>query len=373
MQSEAVVLEEPGELDVRTIGLPDPTETDVVLDVELSGVCGTDVHMYNGGMDLEFPVVPGHEFAGVIDQLGVQVEEDATGAELHEGDKITAVPSLGSETADWYSRNMPTRSTLVQNRDILGFSSLHQPPNAGGMSEYMVLPERATIYKLPDAMDVELGALVEPIAVASHALERAYPPGLPHAREGFGIGKSVAVQGAGPIGLLTLMTAAAAGAKEIIAIDMLDERLELATEFGATTVINMSEYEGEEAYFDAVRENTPGGVGPDVVVEAAGVPDALRQAIEIVHAGGTVVEAGHYAYNGEVEINPTTIVQKELDLCGSLAYSPTQFETAIALLEQCEDEVPFKELFNHRVGFDAVEEAYRKQEEGDTYRATIHP
>jgi len=371
MRANAVVMQEPGEVSVEEIELPNVGPDDVLLRVELTGICGTDVHMYNGGMDLDFPVIPGHEFAGTIEQMGENVEQDSQGAEIEEGDNLAVVPAMPGGEDDWYSRNMPARPRLSKDPDRFGFDSVGKE-YAGGMCEYTVLPPKAAYYKLPDDMDVELGALVEPLSVGMHAFERAMQPGLPHIREGFGIGQSVAVQGAGPIGLLAICSANAAGADQIIAIDAIDSRLELAGEFGATDTVDLTEY-GKEELVKTVKQLTVGNVGPDIVIEAAGVPAALEQGIELPHDGGTFVEAGHFAYNGECEINPTRIVQKELDVFGSLAYPPTQFGSAIALIDQLRDDVPFRQLFNFKTTFDDAEDAYHAQESGEAYRATIHP
>jgi len=371
MRANAVVMQEPGEVSVEEIELPNVGPDDVLLRVELTGICGTDVHMYNGGMDLDFPVIPGHEFAGTIEQMGENVEQDSQGAEIEEGDNLAVVPAMPGGEDDWYSRNMPARPRLSKDPDRFGFDSVGKE-YAGGMCEYTVLPPKAAYYKLPDDMDVELGALVEPLSVGMHAFERAMQPGLPHIREGFGIGQSVAVQGAGPIGLLAICSANAAGADQIIAIDAIDSRLELAGEFGATDTVDLTGY-GKEELVKTVKQLTVGNVGPDIVIEAAGVPAALEQGIELPHDGGTFVEAGHFAYNGECEINPTRIVQKELDVFGSLAYPPTQFGSAIALIDQLRDDVPFRQLFNFKTTFDDAEDAYHAQESGEAYRATIHP
>lgn len=364
-------MEEPGELTEQEIDLPDRSATDVLLRVKLTGICGTDVHMYNGGMDLNFPVVPGHEFAGTIEELGEEVSTDSKREKIEEGDNLAVVPLMPGGTDDWYSRNMPTRPRLNAGADRFGFESVAEQ-YTGGMSEYVVLPEKAAYYKLPDDMDLELGALVEPLSVGSHAVDRAYQPGLPHMKEGFGVGQSIAVQGAGPIGLLVMCAAKAAGAGQIIAVDAIDERLSLAEEYGATDTVNLANYNGDRL-IQHVKGLTNGVVGPDVVVGAAGVPQAVPQAIELPHDGGTFVEVGHFAYSGDVEINPTRIVQKELNIYGSLGYPPSQFATSIKLLDQLQDEVPFKTLFNHRATFETAEEAYAAQESGDAYRATIHP
>lgn len=371
MRTTAIVMEEPGEIGVQEIELPEVGPDDVLLRVELTGICGTDVHMYNGGMDLDFPVVPGHEFTGVIEEVGENVTKDSKGSTIREGDKLSVVPAMPGGSDDWYSRNMPGRPRLSEDPDRFGFDNVEKK-FAGGMSERVVLPPKAHYYRIPDDMPVELGALVEPISVGMHAFERSLQPGQPHIREGFGIGQSVAVQGAGPIGLFAIASAKAAGAGQIIAVDALDERLELAEKFGATDSVNLTEY-GEKELIDAVEELTVGNVGPDVVIEAAGVPQAVEQGIELPHDGGIFVEVGHFAYNGECELNPTRIVQKELDIRGSLAYPPTQFESAIELIGQLRDEIPFQSLFNYKTTFEDAEEAYKAQESGEAYRATIHP
>jgi len=364
-------MEEPGTLQEREIDLPEPGPDDVLLRVELTGICGTDVHMYKGDMDLDFPVVPGHEFAGVIEYVGENVQTDAKGAEIESGDRLSVVPAMLGDNADWYSRNMPGRPRLSQDSDRFGFNNV-EDQYAGGACEYVVLPPKSSFYRLPDHIDTELGALVEPISVGMHAFERAIQPGLPHIREGFGIGRSVAVQGAGPIGLTAMSAAKAGGAGQIIAIDALPDRLALAERFGATDTVNLTEHE-ENELIQIVKNLTNGNVGPDIVIEAAGVPEAVRQGIELPHDGGTFVDVGHFAYNGEVEINPTRIVQKELNVYGSLAYPPNQFESAIALIDQLQSEIPFKKLFNHRATFDEAEGAYTAQDSGEAYRATIHP
>lgn len=372
MQSTALVMETAGELTTREIEVPNLGDRDTLVRVALSGICGSDVHMNNGGMDLDFPVLPGHEFSGHVEDLGDGIETDARGEPLHEGDAVTVVPGIVCGEC-WYCNNVPTRPTTCNNRDVYGFLPLNYRQKLhGGFSEYMIADERASVYKLPKNLDVELGALAEPLSVATRAFERGHLPGMPDVREGFGIGKSVVVQGAGPIGLMSISAAKAAGAGTIISIDAIDERLSMAERFGATDSIDLTQYSGDEL-INEVKSRTSGNVGPDLIIEAAGIPDAVRQGIEIVRDGGSYVEVGHYAYNGEVELNPTRMVQKDVNIFGSLAYSPNQFETSLSLLDQLQDSVPFGELFNHKVGFQEAASAYEAQESGKAYRATIHP
>lgn len=372
MESNALVVTDAGEIERRTIAVPDPGPDDVLLRVELSGICGSDVHMRDHGVGVEYPVVPGHEFVGRVEQRGARATHDSARREIEEGDAITVVPGISCGDC-WYCDNMPTRPLTCNDRNVHGFRNVDQHPRVhGGMSEYFLLEDRAHFYRLPDSLDVELGALTEPLSVATHALERAFPPGIPHAREGFGPGRSVAVQGAGPIGLLAAAAASATGAGQVISIDMIDERLEMAERFGATETIDLREYDGD-AFVDAIAERTPSGDGPDVVIEAVGHPDAFEQALEIPHNGGTVVEVGHYFSNGEAAVDPSELIHRQLDVYGSLAYPPTQFETALSLLERTADRFPYADLFNFRAGLDEATEAFDRQASGDAYRATIHP
>lgn len=373
MKANALIMEEPGSLAQREIEIPEIGPGEVLLKVEISGICGTDVHMYEGGMDLEFPVVPGHEFSGIIEEIGDDIDADSKGEEIAVGDAATVVPGIVCNDC-WYCDNVPAKPTTCKNREVYGYFNVDEEPHGhGGFSEYLVIKDTASFYKLPDDMDVELGALAEPLSVATHALEQAYAPGMPHAREGFGPGKTIAIQGAGPVGLLATAAANNAGAGKIIAVDAVEDRLEMARTFGADEVVDIQNHDGDEELIDQVHSLTNGNVGVDVSIEAAGFPPAVRQGIEFLRDGGTLVEVGHFAYNGEVEINPTRLVQKFVDIRGSLVYPPNQFETSISLLDQLEDEVPFRDLFNHKVGFEDATDAYEKQASGEAFRATIHP
>lgn len=371
--TSAVVMEEPGHFDIREFDLPEVGPNDVLMRVELNGICGTDVHINHGGMDLDFPILPGHEFAGYVEELGDDVETDEFGRSLAEGDPITGMPFWKVEE-DWYSRNMPHREQIFTGIAGLGLEPA-ETGNVGGMSEYILMPEQTAVYKLPDSLDVTHGALAEPMSIAVHAFERAVEAGFPLVKEGIGLGSSVAVQGVGPIGLLMIAVADHAGSGQIIAVDALADRLDLAEAFGATDTVNLGEYDTDEGVISAVKEKTDSGLGPDAVIECAGVPQAVAQGIEMPHDGGYFVEAGHYAYNGEVEINPTRIVQKELTILGSKAAPSRQFGAGVKILADIVDEVPLEALFNKPVDMtvEAVEDAYETQAAGNALRASIHP
>lgn len=372
--TSAVVMEEPGTFDIREFEVPDVGPNDVLMRVELNGICGTDVHINHGGMDhLDFPILPGHEFAGYVEELGENVGTDEFGRSLEEGDPITGMPFWKVEE-DWYSRNMPHREQIFTGIAGLGLEPAHTG-NVGGMSEYVRMPEQTSVYKLPETLDVTHGALAEPMSIAVHAFERAVEAGFPLVKEGVGLGSSVAVQGVGPIGLLLIAVASYSGSGQVIAVDALEDRLEFAREFGATDTVNITEFDSDEEVIRAVKETTDSGLGPDAVFECAGVPQAIAQGIEMPHDGGYYVEAGHYAYNGEVEINPTRIVQKELTILGSKAAPSRQFGAGVKILADIVDDVPLDDLFNKPVDMtvEDVEDAYETQAAGNALRASIHP
>lgn len=372
MQSRTLVMDQSGELSVRTVDIPAVGAEEILVEVELTGICGSDVHMRSGGLDVDFPVVPGHELAGTVVEVGDGVDTDAKDDPLNVGDNVTVVPGI-NVADDWYTDHVPAHPLACTERKVYGFRGVDDHPHVhGGMSEYMLLEADAHVFRLPDSLDIELGALVEPLSVATHALDLATQPGIPWIREGFGIGQSVVVQGAGPIGLLTAAAARHAGAGQVIAVDLVPERLELAERFGATHTVNVDNYDGD-GFIDVIDDITPSGDGPDVSIEAVGHPDAFEQAIDIARKAGTIVELGHYVSNGEASVDPSRIIHKELSIRGSLAYPPNQFETAISMLSATADDPPYRELFNHRAGFDDAEAAYRAQADGSAYRATIHP
>ena len=169
-----------------------------------------------------------------------------------------------------------------------------------------------------------------------------------------------------------MAAATTVGAGQVIAVDMIDERLEMAERFGATHTVDVDEYDGDE-FIDAIAELTPSGDGPDVTVEAVGHPSAFEQALEIPHNGGTVVEVGHYFSAGEASVDPSEIIHSQLDVYGSLAYPPGQFDTSISVLERTVDRFPYGDLLNYQVGLDGATDAYETQAAGESYRATIHP
>ncbi|UCD44619.1 MAG: zinc-binding dehydrogenase [Candidatus Bathyarchaeota archaeon] len=360
----AAILEDVEKL--RVVDYPEPQveSNGILLKTELCGVCGTDMHLYGGNMVIPFPVIPGHEFVGTIEEIGDEAGDmEVKGQPLAEGDRITVVPGTNRFCGDCYfCRFMPHKPTLCTNRKVLGvnMTSAEPPHLLGGWAEKIYVDAKHFwVYKVPDEVPPEVALLTEPMAVSSRAFERGYAPGLPTFGEGFGVGGTVAVQGAGAIGLLTVATAELAGAGRIISIDMVDERLEMAERLGADQIIDMRIFKTPE---ERVREvlRLTGGLGADVVVECVGIPAAVPEGIDMTRRGGKYVEVGHYTDPGPVPINPHTICFKDMDILGSWTYPPTQFGTVLELMRQSMDRLPLDELVTKRYG---VAEAQRAMDD----------
>jgi L-iditol 2-dehydrogenase len=349
---KAAILEDVRKLSVVDYPEPEVEPNGFLMKMELCGVCGTDMHLYEGNMNIPFPVIPGHEWVGVIEKIGEQAKGyEVKGQPIDVGDRVVVVPGTNRFCGECYfCRFMPHKPTLCTGRKVMGvnMSSAEEPHLLGGWTEKIyVNAEKFWVYKVPDEVKPEVAVLSEPMAVSSRAIERAYAPGMPTFGEGFGVGQSVVIQGAGAIGLLAIATAKLAGAGKIISVDMVDERLKMAERLGADHVIDMRQYKSAEERVKEVQRLT-NGLGGDVVVEAVGVPAAVPEGIDMTRRGGKLVEVGHYTDPGPVLINPHTICNKDMDILGSWTYPPTQFGTVLDLMRLAADRLPLDEIVTHK-------------------------
>ena len=358
---KAAILEGVEKLKIVDYPEPEVEPNSFIMKTELCGVCGTDMHLYGGNMAIPFPVIPGHEFVGIIEEIGEKASSlEVKGQPLSEGDRVVVVPGTNRFCGDCYfCRFMPHKPTLCTNRKVLGvnMTSAEPPHLLGGWAEKIYVDaEHFWVYKVPDEVPPEVAVLTEPMAVSSRAFERAYAPGLPTFGEGFGVGGTVAVQGAGAIGLLTVATAKIAGAGKIMVIDMVDERLKMAERLGADDVIDMRTYKTSAERVEEVNRLT-NGLGADVVVECVGVPAAVPEGIDMTRRGGKFVEVGHYTDPGTVPVNPHTICFKDMDVLGSWTYPPTQFGTVLELMRQSMGRLPLDEVVTKVYGVAEAQKA----------------
>ncbi|HEX3014980.1 MAG TPA: 2,3-butanediol dehydrogenase [Desulfobacteria bacterium] len=302
-----------GQKDVRVENVPEPPapgEGQVKIKVEWCGICGSDLHEYLAGPILipgtephpltgvKAPVILGHEFVGEIVEVGAGVDK------VKVGDRVAPDACQVDWTCYHCKRN---QYNLCENLAFTGLAA------QGAFAEYVNVPAY-TLYKLPDSVSNEEGALIEPMSVGIHAVRQA--PVIE--------GDSVVVLGAGTIGLVTLQAARAAGASKVFVIEMAKARKEYAMEMGATAVFDPKEVD----VLAKVKEAT-GGLGADVVIECIGNAKTGPLAVKLARKGGKVVLVG--VFEQESTINFLEVVANEKHIIGSLAYNG-EFSTAINLL-----------------------------------------
>jgi L-iditol 2-dehydrogenase len=349
MKARGWVMTKPGKLELQEFELPKVADDAALLKVEACGVCGTDKHAYLGRIrTAPFPLIPGHEILGTIVEVGKSANEKMAvvgGGPLKEGDRVAIAPPALPCGRCWYCLHMPHRPSFCLNRMAYGFISTTNPPGLwGGFADYIYLHYRTWAFKIPNKMPMEKAVLVEPMATGLRAVERAYNPGESFVGHGYGVGGSAMVLGTGPIGLMVIAALRASGANLIIAQDLLESRLDMAKGMGADLTID-----GKlpfEQRLPQVQEATS-GIGPDVVIEAAGVPIAFQEALGFVRRGGKLVEVGHFTDPGSIEIHPWTICFKDVDIHGSWAYPPVFFEKALAVLSRTP--IPIEKIITHKL------------------------
>lgn len=265
---KAVYLHAPGDLRIREepvprLGGPD----EVLIRVAAVGVCGSDCHFYSRGRIGRFvvkePIILGHECSGTVVEVGAEVEH------LKPGDVVAVEPGVPCRRC---RRCREGRYNLCEQEVVF----MATPGlTHGAFREYLTWPADF-LFKLPEGMSAEDGAMVEPLAVGVHACRRG----------GIAPGQSAAVIGAGPIGLLAAQAAAAYGAHPVIVTDVVPERVALAEKFGMIAVDA-----GKVDAVAAIRSHTE-GLGPDVIIETAGTVATVREAMAAVKTGGVVVLVG---------------------------------------------------------------------------------
>jgi len=330
--------------------LPDIAADEILVRIEGCGVCGTDVHEYRNDPFGIMPIVLGHEGTGEIVKLGSDISKDTVGNGVEIGSKIiTSIIPCG-ECEPCIST--PGRTNLCENMGCYGLMG-DQPENRfnGWFGEYLLLKPGSTFFNVSE-FSLKERILIEPVAVAVHAVERAKTTGL------INFSSTVLIQGAGPIGLSVIAVLKTLGVQNIIAIDGQASRLQLAKQLGATETLDFTEYDNADALADKVKMLT-NNRGAKFVFQCTGVPAAASTALKLVERGGGLCEVGFFVDNGEATINPhLDICNKELTLVGSWAYSPEDYPNAIECMKGIKAiGLPIEKLVTHEFPLSELTEA----------------
>ena len=332
---QAVVLYRPHDLHIEERPIPTISADQVLVRIRAVGVCGSDVHYWHAGrigpVVVEKPVILGHECAGEVVEVGSNVTH------LRLGDRVALEPGVPCGRCDLCRAGQYNLCP-----DVIFFAT---PPVDGAFREY-VAHQSVLAFKLPDGVSFEEGAMCEPLSVGIHAVRRA----------GIGLGDSVLITGAGPIGLVTLMAARAAGATTTIITDLQPNRLALAEELGATATVDVRSQDALALVRDLTR-----GDGVDAVVECTGASIAMLTGLEAAKRGGTAVWVG--TADDEYIIPAVDVIRKGLGIRGIFRYRNT-YPAAIDLIATGQAEVG--RLITHRYPLirfrEAMETAYTGQD-----------
>lgn len=356
----AVIPKPNAPVELRDVPTPELEVNSGLLDVELSEVCGTDVYLQKGLLEgVPYPLVPGHVSVGRLSKIRGSLF-DIDGKEFREGDRVTFLDVHRTCNACWYCL-VAKATTRCPQRKVYGITYGLDDGLCGGWA--------AQVYLKPGTRCIRLDAEPElfmaggcALPTALHAIERA----------DIAIGDTVLVLGSGPVGINALLLASMRGALRVLCIGAPQHRLEVASQAGASDVLNFEEH-CERDRRDWVLERT-NGRGADVTVEATGAPDAVVQAMRFTRDAGRVVVVGQYTDHGETSFNPhLDLNKKHLDVRGCWGSDFSHFYSAAQIASDPNRSRPWETLKHKlsRYPLDQANEALADVKDGRVMKALI--
>jgi len=325
------VLKGPHNIEFRDVPVPEPGPGQALVKVRRIGICGSDIHVYHGKHQYAiFPLVQGHEGSGIVAKTGPGVSG------LAPGDLITLRPQLYCGECLLCRQG---RYNLCEDYKVIGVLG-----GTTGMASEYYLADAARLHRLPVGMSLDEGAMVEPAAVAVHAVKLG----------GKAAGKNVLVFGAGPIGNLAAQAAKAMGAARVMITDINPARLELARKCGIDYPVNAAAAELEAAILENLGRDRA-----DFILECAGANKTLEQAIRFARRGTNIVLVGNFY--GPVPTELGLVQRRELNLVGTMNYVAADYEDAIQLIAA--GRIKAKELITDYFPLERYADAYRHIDE----------
>ena len=346
---------------LREFAAPDPQPGGAVLRTIYSEVCGTDVHLHEGRLaGVPYPLIPGHVSVGVITDIRGSIR-DIEGAPFREGDVVTFL-DVHETCNSCYQCLVAKQTTRCPYRKVYGITYGANDGLLGGWSQAIWMKPGVKIVRMPAGLSPEtfIGGGCG-LVTALHAVDRGE----------IRLGQSVAVLGVGPVGQSAIALSALSGAVDIIAIGAPEDRLTFATRMGATHVLGLDVPPEERVAM--VRART-GGRGVDLVIEAAGAPEAVGQALDLVRDGGRVVICGQYTDHGPTSINPHSQVnRKHVEIRGCWGSDFSHFHRAVMLAARYAGHVPWAEMASRRFDLAHADDALRAVARREVLKAVIMP
>jgi L-iditol 2-dehydrogenase len=316
------------DLRIEDVEVPKVDAGEVLVKVKAATTCGTDLKIYQRAYVekvIKLPTIFGHEWAGEVAEVGERLEWPKKGMRVRAGNSAPCLRCVMCQKGKY---------NLCEDMVWLW----------GAYAEYIKVPARMVLVnmqEIPSHVSYEEAAISEPLACVLHGVEEARVK----------LGDTVAIIGAGPIGLLHLLTVKKMGVEKTMVIDLVDERLNFALKLGADEVINA----GKTDVVENVKRLT-NGYGADVVIEAIGLPSTWEQAIKLARKGGTVLEFGGCPPGTEIKVNAETLHYGELTLLGTFHATPLHFRKALSLISS--RTVDVRPLITRRMKLEDIKEAF---------------
>lgn len=349
--------------EIREYLVPEPEPGAILVKVTMANICGSDLHMWRGDLDLgalgaPLPAIIGHEMTGRVAKLGEGVSTDSSGQPLAVGDRV--VYRYFNPCGRCPSCLKGDDAVCFQNM-IYIFSAEQFPRFTGAYAEYYYLRPNQTVFKVPDDLTDEM------VAPANCALSEVLY-GLE--KVNFSFGETIIIQGAGGLGLNATAVAKDMGAHKVVVIDSITERLELAKAFGADELIDMKEYTTPEARVQRVMELT-GYRGGDVVAELVGFPEAITEGLNMLGRGGRFLEIGNISFGKTVEVDPAGLIVGAKSIIPVGYYGKDTLKKALDFLSRTKGKYPFDKILSRSYPLEEINKAFDDQDKGLVARAAI--
>ncbi len=360
MKSRAAVFSEPAKpLAIESFDLPEKIEPGAALcKVQMSTICGSDLHTIFGRRQEPTPLILGHEIIGRIVALGDGLDRDGFGGPVGVGDRITWSIMASCGKCFYCRRQLPQKCEHLRK---YGHTRSTEPPHLpGGYAEHIYLFPGTAIFRVPDGL---VDAVATPancaLSTVVNALETI----------GLNRGETVLIQGAGLLGLNLIALCREAGAGRIFVTDVVARRLEFASRFGADTCFNLAESDPDEVVA-AIRGST-GGYGVDLALEVCGSPDAVTQAVRTLRIGGRYLIAGLVTPGSDLTLDGNRITRNYLTIKGIHNYHPDHLTAALRFLEKHARQYPYDELVGATFALDDINRAVQVAASGEFIRVGI--
>ena len=333
------VMISPGEIIVHNTNKPSLKANEILINIKRIGICGSDIHVYHGVHPYtKYPIVQGHEVSGIVADIGPEVEG------FLPGDPVVFMPQ---ETC---GECYPCRHGMYHICDhlkVIGFQA-----NGAAQEFFAIAVDK--VLKLPLSINLDQAAMIEPLSVAVHAVNRA----------GSVIGKKVLVLGAGTIGNLVGQAAKAMGASCVLITDLSDYKLEIARQCGLTQGVNPQRDDLGEAILQVFGPDKA-----DLIIECVGVEETIGQAINLARKGSTIIVVGVFGKKPTVDLG--LVQDRELNLIGSLMYQKKDYEDSISLMDQ--GKLVLEPMITKRFTFNDFKAAYEfiEHAQGNTLKVMV--